>query len=229
MLFLWTSFLKDEVLDFLDIGSSLNLSNIVAPRQRKRHISSSIQLQTSDEASGPSGHSVEPDSKIVSSKQESCKWEFPLPNGNFRSEDQGCIDTRSEAKAVEFDPRAIQDIASQELLLPTILEHDKMQREYLFRTTLFTCQVCFMEKLGELCMSFLGCDHVYCKECMKGYFEVQIDDGNVQGLSCPSDKCESQAHPAQVSFQILLAITWIPVFPLKDPFKSSAKCGSKMG
>ena len=34
---------------------------------------------------------------------------------------------------------------------------------------------------------------------MKGYFEVQIRDGSVKGLTCPEDKCTSQASPAQVS------------------------------
>ena len=102
------------------------------------------------------------------------------------------------------DDRAMQDIASQDLLLPTILEYNKERIAQSFQTTLFTCQVCFSEKLGALCLQFSGCNHVYCKECMKGYFEVQINDGSVKCLSCPSDKCESQAYPAQVSSQILL-------------------------
>ena len=62
-----------------------------------------------------------------------------------------------------------------------------------------TLQVCFCERLGAICIQFSGCGHVYCKECMKGYFEVQINDGSVKCLECPSDKCESQAYPGQVS------------------------------
>ena len=34
---------------------------------------------------------------------------------------------------------------------------------------------------------------------MRGYFEVQIQEGSVQSLTCPFDQCETQAHPAQVS------------------------------
>ena len=33
---------------------------------------------------------------------------------------------------------------------------------------------------------------------MAGYFEVQIKEGAVKALTCPSDKCESQALPSQV-------------------------------
>jgi hypothetical protein len=33
---------------------------------------------------------------------------------------------------------------------------------------------------------------------MKVYFETQIADGNVKSLTCPHDKCDEQALPAQV-------------------------------
>ena len=33
---------------------------------------------------------------------------------------------------------------------------------------------------------------------MADYFRVMIEDGNVKGLTCPADKCDSQAHQAQV-------------------------------
>ena len=102
-----------------------------------------------------------------------------------------------------LDRRAHQDIASQDLVLRTILEYDRLQREAEFNRTLFTCEVCFSEKLGAVCSSFPDCNHVFCKECMQGYFEVQIADGNVKGLTCPADKCESQAHPSQVSLWLV--------------------------
>ena len=63
---------------------------------------------------------------------------------------------------------------------------------------LLIAQVCFSEKLGSACIRFVGCDHVYCKECMKSYFEIQIADGTVKRLTCPEDECTSQASPGQV-------------------------------
>ena len=34
-------------------------------------------------------------------------------------------------------------------------------------------------KVGSQCIRFIGCDHVYCKECISGYLNVQIRDGAV--------------------------------------------------
>ena len=184
ILFHWTSFLKDEILDYLHIASPLNLDNVVPQRQRIRHRSGSQQSTGSkpENSLETSYHDTERNSK--------------LPN---RDRGLGFVGGLLSCNgSLTFDPRAIQDIASQELLLPTILDHNKGQKEYVFRTTFFMCQVCFSEKVGALCTSFTGCDHVYCKECMQGYFEVQIEEGSVKALTCPSDQCDSQAHPAQV-------------------------------
>ncbi|KAL5012716.1 hypothetical protein ScPMuIL_011267 [Solemya velum] len=101
-------------------------------------------------------------------------------------------------KSLAYDKRGIQDIASQDCLLPAILDFDKQAREQEFNRTIFCCKVCFNEKIGARCLNFSGCDHVYCKECMKDYFRIQIDDGNVKSLYCPEEKCESQAHPSQI-------------------------------
>ena len=97
-----------------------------------------------------------------------------------------------------FDRRGIQDIASQDLLLSTILEYDRQETQRQFSKSSITCGVCFCDKLGSLCLKFDGCDHVFCKECMKEYFTIQIKAGNITGLQCPADKCDSKVHPAQV-------------------------------
>ncbi|XP_052795649.1 E3 ubiquitin-protein ligase RNF14-like [Mya arenaria] len=98
----------------------------------------------------------------------------------------------------KLDPRAIQEIASQDQLLPVIIEYNKQERLNQFEKSSFTCNVCFSEKGGAHCIMFYDCDHVYCNDCMRDYFSVQIQDGNVKALECPNDKCESQAHPTQV-------------------------------
>ena len=166
-MFHWTSFLQDEVFDYLQLHSPLNLTRIVTAKHKP------------NPQKVFKGDGAENDDRTVFSNNLD-------PGG----------------KDLVSDPRAIQDIATQEHLLPTILEHNQREEENVFKSTLFTCQVCFMEKLGALCLKFHDCDHVYCKECMKSYFEVQIKEGNVNGLICPYDKCESQAHPGQVCYKI---------------------------
>ncbi len=197
---MWTSFLKDDTLDFLGIESPLDLCTVVPQRDL-----SSTHSKNSDSTAADSQGAAAVVAANVASPVAAAATTAASTNGDMTS-GTGDLDPNSDPSG---DPRAIQDIASQERLLPTILEHNKLQEDYEFKTTLFTCQVCFMEKLGALCLSFLNCDHVFCKECMKGYFEVQIQDGSVKALTCPGEKCESQAHPSQVtcllSFSFLFA------------------------
>lgn len=98
----------------------------------------------------------------------------------------------------EGDKRAIQDVASYFNLVNTILEYDQEEKIRVFNNSYFACNVCFCEKLGSMCIEFKDCGHVFCVDCMCGYFKVQIEDGAVQALNCPSEKCESQALPSQV-------------------------------
>ena len=143
VLFLWINFLQDELLDFFNISSPLDLTDTV-PLKRS--------LSTEDKV--------------------------------------------EDAKAK--DPRAIQDILSQDLLLPLILDFNSKQLERKYNNSMFDCSVCFVEKFGRDCLKFVPCEHVFCKECLKSFFEIQIRDGNVLALTCPQDKCESSATPGQV-------------------------------
>ncbi|XP_071949731.1 E3 ubiquitin-protein ligase RNF14-like [Antedon mediterranea] len=98
----------------------------------------------------------------------------------------------------KLDSRAIQDVASQELLLKCIIEYDSEESKKVFQKSYFMCSVCFNEKPGSDCMRFHDCSHVYCNACLKSYFVIQIKDGNVKSLDCPDPKCKSQATPLQV-------------------------------
>ncbi|XP_077984115.1 E3 ubiquitin-protein ligase RNF14-like [Glandiceps talaboti] len=151
ILYMWTQFLSEEAIDFLQLKSPLE-----------------IVLLNNKEGN------KETDAPKSSTKHD----------GNHGNADMDC--------------RAVQDIGSQGLLLITLIEYNHLEQQRVFNSALFTCNVCFNEKLGVSCINFQGCDHVYCKECMKEYFKVQINDGNVKGLSCPDTDCDSQAMPSQV-------------------------------
>ncbi|XP_070554316.1 E3 ubiquitin-protein ligase RNF14-like isoform X2 [Ptychodera flava] len=107
-------------------------------------------------------------------------------------------DTTDKEELKDIDSRAVQDIASPSLLLITLVDYNKQEQQRVFNSSYFTCNVCFSEKRGADCINFIDCSHVYCKDCMKGYFEVQINEGNVKCLTCPDTDCESQAIPSQV-------------------------------
>lgn len=131
IIFSWTSFLKEELVDFLSLASPVDLT---------------------------------------------------------------CVEEGEE----EADPRCVRDIVDADLLLPAIKENDEVAREKIFASTVFQCNVCFEDDFGSNAIQFLPCKHVFCKECMKDYFTVQIKDGSVRCLTCPEDKCTSVALPIQV-------------------------------
>ncbi|ESP01946.1 hypothetical protein LOTGIDRAFT_157076 [Lottia gigantea] len=146
ILFTWINFLHEELYDFLQLSSPLDIRNIVSNRTGKSVTTSSS-------------------SSVI---------------------DKSC------------DLRCIQDIESQDWLLVAILDYDSQMKTDVFNKSVFLCNVCFQTKPGSSCFQFNPCCHIFCRECMRDYFEIQIDDGNVQGLICPHDKCESEAHPCQV-------------------------------
>jgi len=67
-----------------------------------------------------------------------------------------------------------------------------------FGRQIFSCEICFQDKVGIKCTQFKPCCHVYCKECIGGYFEVRIKEGTVQSMPCPFVKCTSEASPQQI-------------------------------
>ena len=84
--------------------------------------------------------------------------------------------------------------------LSTLLrEFNNMKVEEEFSVTLFTCEVCFSDRIGSQCLKFVGCDHVYCRDCMSAYFTEKISSGAVSSLICPTTGCDVQALPTQVS------------------------------
>ncbi|XP_076836345.1 E3 ubiquitin-protein ligase RNF14 [Brachyhypopomus gauderio] len=113
--------------------------------------------------------------------------------------DEGGGDKRSHAEA---DPRAVLEVDPDADLLPQLLDFDEAQRQKVFDGKPFCCGICFLEKPGSGCMLFKECQHVYCKACMKAYFEIQIRDGKVQCLNCPEPKCTSAATPSQVKLLV---------------------------
>ena len=101
-------------------------------------------------------------------------------------------DTTNRENHYENDPEFI------DLMIKYIKDFDELREEQHFRNNAFLCLVCFVEKLGDQCMRFPICSHVYCCECMQEYFKVQIGEGMMNNLICPNEACESRALPTQV-------------------------------
>lgn len=102
------------------------------------------------------------------------------------------------AKCAVLDKRAMQEAESLDILIRDILDFDQAQQLRSFQSKPYKCNICFSEKLGVDCTQFKVCQHVYCKDCLREYFEIQIKEGLVHHLSCPEPTCDSTAIPSQV-------------------------------
>lgn len=105
-----------------------------------------------------------------------------------------------------YDSRAVQDIGPKTKVLHLLKEYNEDTRRKVFKTKMFECKVCFLDKLGANCLEFWPCRHVYCKDCMASFFSVQISEGNIKFLRCPEEKCDSEANPKQVGVDVAVCL-----------------------
>ncbi|XP_029030251.1 E3 ubiquitin-protein ligase RNF14 [Betta splendens] len=172
ILFTWIQFLKEEALDYLSIQSPLEII-------RGGNKMTSERKKTEFAATAVSGSHSETAEARKRAKFESQSTTSP-----------------------NLDPRTVLLMDPRADLLPQLLDFDEAQQQRVFDSKVFSCGICFIEKLGANCLCFKECQHVFCKACMTEYFQIQIRDGNVQCLNCPELKCTSLATPLQVKLLV---------------------------
>lgn len=170
ILFEWIRFLQEETFNFLQIKPPLDLTRIVLQVKRSNHV-----LHKKDEPIDPC---LETSSNISDLE----------------------TDHVLHAAKENCDPRVIQQVTSVSQLFRSLVDYDKQRGQEIFQRSVSQCAICFVEKSGRACMRFTECDHVFCRDCVREYFKVQIQDGNMKGLNCPEPDCETQAYPHQVKF-----------------------------
>lgn len=113
------------------------------------------------------------------------------------STDAGKMLPKSGLRRV-YDKRIRRPKQHKKHLHEVIKDYDRERSKTEFGRNIFTCNICFANKLGIRCTQFKPCDHVFCRDCISGYIEVRIQEGTVQSINCPEHKCESEAYPSQV-------------------------------
>ncbi|KAK3914635.1 E3 ubiquitin-protein ligase RNF14 [Frankliniella fusca] len=101
--------------------------------------------------------------------------------------------------SVGLDSRAVSCESLQGSLINHIIEYDKNQRAKEFQRFIYQCTICFDDKPGSQCIEFNVCGHIFCRDCIRTYFEVNIKEGNIHGLICPEKGCKSEALQSQIS------------------------------
>lgn len=65
------------------------------------------------------------------------------------------------------------------------------------KTTTFNCGICYEEDMdandAENPVKMLSCNHTFCSECFKAYYETLIEkDGKSNALKCPESGCAAK-------------------------------------
>lgn len=220
IVYMWSQYIKEETASLLSFGTSLKIEDMKPKRsQFMKNIGENAGNQSAPTAGEISCDTCQSymssckcgtgsdlcDNNSVNSNKSltNCSYnENGGLNATGGKSDNECLNGEKQlyrTLSSDCDGRTMQDIAPKTNLFLLLRNFDQEMHKKLFEKKVFSCDVCFCEKIGSQCLEFWPCDHVYCKGCMKNYFEVQIKDGNVKFLKCPSTKCTSEANPKQVS------------------------------
>lgn len=97
-----------------------------------------------------------------------------------------------------YDRRIRKPKQHKNHLHEVIEDYNRERSKTEFGRNIFTCNICFANKLGIMCTQFKPCEHVFCRDCISSYMEVCIKEGKVQSINCPEHKCNSEASPPQI-------------------------------
>lgn len=111
-------------------------------------------------------------------------------------------------KSNSIDKRAILECQVGRNPIQVLVDYNEQRKHIEFKKNFYTCNICFTDKSGEHCTQFLPCAHTFCKDCIKGYFEVKIKEGNVQNICCPEEKCKFEATPGQVTISLYMQLVY---------------------
>lgn len=197
ILFTWIGFLQSETLQFLNIQECLNIDHL-----SKLYEAASEKNEQGKIYPGNNPTDVDQTHELQSSAENNSVVE------NQRKKLK-IIKKISRAKNKKIiDKRAKTDILVGKSPVQVLVDYNSMRDVIEFRKNFYTCKICFSDKLGENCLKFLPCSHVFCKECLVSYFEMKIKEGTVMNIFCPEEKCKSEATPDQVII-IMIIITII--------------------
>ena len=62
---------------------------------------------------------------------------------------------------------------------------------------LVDCQICYDKTKKSQIVSY-GCEHKFCSLCVRTYLETQIQEGMIDGLTCPDPECHHIADQTLV-------------------------------
>ncbi|XP_051171593.1 E3 ubiquitin-protein ligase RNF14-like [Leptopilina boulardi] len=187
ILFTWFAFLQNETLEFLNLKENLNIN------QTYTRYKIALENQIQPELTMCASNILKKSSVDVRHRNEMTNTKNHHHQHFSKKKNK-----RQKNNKNSFDKRAVFDRPVSSNPVQMLIDYNEMRNEIEFKRNFYTCKICFSDKLGIDCTQFIPCSHVFCKDCIVGYLEVRIKDGAVQDISCPEDKCTSEATPGQI-------------------------------
>ena len=74
------------------------------------------------------------------------------------------------------------------LLLPILRQHDALVNSVVFERQTYDCSICITSIKGKRAI-LLSCSHVFCQECLVGFWTLLVTEGDIFRVSCAHEQC----------------------------------------
>ncbi|KFM57360.1 E3 ubiquitin-protein ligase RNF14, partial [Stegodyphus mimosarum] len=189
ILFRWIQFLQEETLEFLHINNCLDITKLLKYKLKNRKHENEGSTRERD---------IDAYSKEEDNHTEQLNANFESFTGRVVNHSLPNIQPSVTRGQGSRDCRAFLDLPDGRILRNLLKDFNEYKKLEMFENSWHQCNICFLNKKGIDFIVFRSCQHYFCQDCLKSYFEVQIREGNVNSLNCPEEKCSSQADGSLV-------------------------------
>ncbi|KAF8308214.1 hypothetical protein DL93DRAFT_2087228 [Clavulina sp. PMI_390] len=82
------------------------------------------------------------------------------------------------------------------ILRDQLIAYNTLLDDASFDQTRFSCQICLEDRRGAACIRLAACEHVFCKDCLRGAWGLAVHEGRVAEVRCPDQGCIKSAKLA---------------------------------
>ncbi|KAJ2123741.1 hypothetical protein IW147_002334 [Coemansia sp. RSA 720] len=89
--------------------------------------------------------------------------------------------------------------------MASICAYGSAKQRLHFKSQTHTCPICMEEQSGRYCIQ-LSCTHVFCLECLRGYLDVLVREGDISRMICPHADCRAPDAATAISDSELIRL-----------------------
>lgn len=93
------------------------------------------------------------------------------------------------------DDRALSECQDIGQAIHSLLQYSHNKEAVMFCKSIQECSLCFDKKIGSKFYRLEPCKHHFCYDCLSAHCNINVQDGNIQFLTCPGFECKSAIHP----------------------------------